>query len=458
MEQEYAGAVSHADVARNAPCPCASGRRFKACCGSLIVEARASCPQDVGDRLLRALALQQTGHLNDAQALYEEVLRKHADVPDAVHMLGVILLLTGHYSDALQRLCHAADLFEWRFAAAQHNLGLAVAAELSGRMAPATGQLWQAYDEMLDTRRTTRRAAVPLVSVVIPSYNHRAYVESALESIFIQTYPSVEIIVIDDGSSDDSASCIRSTLCRSPFPWHFHARENCGAARTINEAVALSKGEFVNVLNSDDRFTPSRLMNMVDAVARSGEKWGFSRVAFIDQGGEAIGAETSPRADDLAYLTDNASARDTVGFSFLSGNPSISSGALFFARALFDRIGGFRDFRYNHDWDFCLRASLIAEPVFVASAEYRYRLHANNTILESTADAQREVDAMFMNFHQHVQDACDFTNPFAPVPKIWGDRFFEQVLASGRACAIPPATLRALARRVIARGASGMPE
>lgn len=454
MGQEHAGAVSRADVARNAPCPCASGRRFKACCGSVIVEVRASCPEGVGDRLWRALALHQTGQLNDAQALYEEVVREHADVPDAVHMLGVILLQTGRYRDALRYLCHAADLFEWRFTAAQHNLGLAVAAELSGGMDPATGQLWQAYDEMLDSRRTTWRAAAPLVSVVIPSYNHRAYVESALESIFVQTYPPVEIIVIDDGSLDDSASRIRAALCHSPFPWHFHARKNCGAARTINEAVASSKGEFVNVLNSDDRFAPSRLMNMVDAIARRGEKWGFSRVAFIDQDGEAISAETSPRAADLAYLTDNVSARDTIGFSFLSGNPSISSGALFFARALFDRIGGFRDFRYNHDWDFCLRASLIAEPVFVPSAEYDYRLHANNTILESTADAKREVDAMFMDFHQQVQNAGDFRNPFAPVPKIWGDRFFEQVLASGRASAIPPATLHALARRVMARGAS----
>ena len=453
MGQEYAGAVCHADVARNAPCPCASGRRFKACCGSVIVEVGASLPDEVGDRLWRALALQQTGRLNEARALYEEVLRENADVPDAVHMIGVILLQTGHYRDALRYLFRAAELFDWKFAAAQHNLGLALAAEMSGGMDPATGQLWQAYDEMLDRRRTIRRDAAPLISVVIPSYNHCAYIESALESVFIQTYPSVEIVVVDDGSSDESVSRIRSTLCHSPFPWVFHARENVGAARTINDAVALSTGEFVNVLNSDDRFAPSRLIKMVDAVTRSGESWGFSRVAFLDRDGHAIGAETSLRAADLAYLTDNVGATDTLGFSFLSGNPSISSGALFFARELFDRLGGFRDFRYNHDWDFCLRASLLAEPVFVASAEYDYRLHSRNTILESTADAQREVDAMFTGFFQHTRRAGDWTNPFAPVPEIWGDRFFEQILASGRACAIPPATIRDLARRVMARRA-----
>jgi cellulose synthase/poly-beta-1,6-N-acetylglucosamine synthase-like glycosyltransferase len=212
-----------------------------------------------------------------------------------VHMLGVILLQTGHYRDALRYLCQAADLFEWRFAPAQHNLGLAVAAELSGRMDPAAQRLWQAYDGMLDRRRTTRRDAAPLVSVVIPGHNHRAYVESALESTFIQTYPSAEIIVIDDGSSDDSASRIRSTLCHSPFPWHFHARENRGAARTINDAVASSKGEFVNVLNSDDRFAPSRLMNMVDAVARSGEKMGFfpRRVHGWGRGGDLRAAPSA---------------------------------------------------------------------------------------------------------------------------------------------------------------------
>ena len=265
-----------------------------------------------------------------------------------------------------------------------HNLGLALAAELGGATDPATGRLWQTYDEMLDRRRSVRLDAAPRISVVIPSYNHGEYVERALESIFVQTYPSIEIIVIDDGSSDDSANRILAALRHSPFPWRFHARGNCGAARTINQAVASSKGEFVNILNSDDRFAASRLMSMVDAIARTGEQWGFSRVALIDGDGVALGAEASLRAADLSYLTDNVGASDTVGFSFLSGNSSISSGALFFARSLFDRIGGFREFRYNHDWDFCLRASLVAEPVFVASAEYDYRVHASNTILEST--------------------------------------------------------------------------
>jgi glycosyltransferase involved in cell wall biosynthesis len=452
--QADVGDASRRNLARNAPCPCASGRRFKSCCGAVVLQELPSCPERVRDRLWRALALQRSGQLNEARALYEEVLRDHADVPDAVHMLGVILLQTGHYREALHYLAHAAQLFDWSFAALHHNLGLALAAELGGGKDPATFRVWRAYDEMLDRRRGVRRDVAPRISVVVPSFNHAEYVESALESIFVQAYPSIEIIVIDDGSSDDSAHRILVALRHSPFPWRFHARGNRGAAETINQAVASSNGEFVNILNSDDRFAASRLTNMVDSIARTGEQWGFSRVALIDRDGATIGAQASLRAAELCYLTDNVGARDSVGFSFLSGNPSISSGALFFARSIFDRIGGFRDFRYNHDWDFCLRASLVAEPVFVSSAEYDYRVHASNTILESTADAQREVDAMFKDFHRHVHNGGDTANRFAPVPQVWGDRFYEQALASGHAGVMPPATLRVLSDRAMAQSAT----
>ena len=447
------GAAAGIEVGRNALCPCASGQRFKSCCGSVTPQALPSCPEAVRDRLWKALAFQRADRLADAQALYEEVLLEHSDLPDAVHMLGVILMQAGRYREALRYLCHAADLFSGRVAAVYHNLGLVLAAELGAAIHPATQRLWQDYDRMLDRRHRVLHETAPRISVVIPSYNHGEYVVSALESIFIQTYRSIEIIVVDDGSTDDSAKRILGALRDSPFPWRFHARANRGAARTINEAVASSSGEFVNVLNSDDRFAPSRLSSMVDAIAGTGEQWGFSRVALIDRDGAAVGADASPRAADLSYLADGVGACDTVGCSFLSGNPSISSGALFFARSLFNRVGGFRDLRYNHDWDFCLRASLVSEPVFVPSREYDYRMHPSNTILESTTDAHREADSMFANFFRDVQGAGDAPNRFAPVPKVWGDRFYELALASGHSV-MPPATLRALAARLMARSAT----
>ncbi len=398
----------------------------------------------------RALAFQQEGRLVDAAVLYGEALALAPDLPDAVHMLGVTHLQSGEYGTALRHLRRAAELFAWRLPAVRHNLGLAIAASLANRDRPELARHWQAYDRWRDAVGQTSDGTAFRVSVVIPSFNHATYVEAALESVFRQTYRDLEIVVVDDGSRDGSPERIREALRRSPFPVQFHARANRGAAATINEAVALSRGDFVNVLNSDDLFAPSRVATMVDAIARRRLAWGFSRVAFIDEQDCVLAADASPRVAELGYRADGVAARDSVGTAFLSCNPAISSGSLFFARALFDRLGGFRDLRYNHDWDFCLRASIVAEPAYVPSPEYRYRLHGANTILESAPAAKAEADAMFERFYREAMAQREAANPFAPVPAVWGTRFFELVLAAGQAALLPDAVLRTIADRTLA--------
>lgn len=450
-----AGAVEESSriaevVNRNAPCPCGSGRRYKVCCGTVATRAVRAAAPAVGSLMQRALALQQEGRLVDAAALYREALFLAPDLPDAVHMLGVTHLQAGEYGAALRHLRHAAKLFAWQLPAVRHNLGLAIAATVANRDRPEIARLWQAYDRWHDSVRQNDDGAPVRVSVLIPSFNHAGYVEDALESVFRQTYRDIEIVVIDDGSSDGSPGRIREALRRSPFPVRLRARANRGAAATLNEAVALSTGDFVNVLNSDDRFAASRIATMVDAIARRGLTWGFSRVALIDEQGAAVAADASPRASELCYRVDSVAARDTIGTAFLSCNPAVSSGTLFFARSLFDRLGGFGDLRYSHDWDFCLRASIVAEPVFVASPEYDYRLHGANTILESAPAAKTEADAMFERFYRDAVALPDASNPFAPVPAIWGARFFEQALAFGHAALLPGNVLSVFADRVLA--------
>ena len=449
---QVTGAATSADgalrtpLARNAMCPCGSGRRFKSCCGK-VEKAGPTTDAALADELGRALALQREGRLPEALAAYDGLLARHPDLGDAAHMLGVIHLESGNFGEALRHLRRAAELFQWALPAVRHNLGLAIAALLANRDVSNTQRLWEAYDRWLDAQRARRRAGRPRVSVVVPSFNHAEYVESALESVFRQTYPAAELVVIDDGSSDGSADRIRAALAHSPCPVRFIARRNRGAATTINEAVRLSSGEYVNVLNSDDRFAESRLETMIDAVARTGALWGFSRVSFIDQRGGEIATDALPRTRELSYVADDVGARDTVGIAFLSGNPAISSGALFFARSLFDRLGGFRDLRYNHDWDFCLRAAVVAEPLLVASAQYGYRLHEHNTILESATAAKAEANAMFIEFYHAALTLKSAPNPFAPVLAVWGTRFFAHALSAGHAALLTPAILRDLAQR-----------
>ena len=435
---------------RNATCPCGSGLRYKACCGAVVTQPVSTAASFLDSLMQRALSLHQEGHLVSAAALYREALTLAPDLPNAVHMLGVTHLQAGEYGAALRHVRHAAELFGWQLPAVRHNLGLAIAAIVANRDRPEIARLWKAYDFFRDGIRRHDDCATIRVSVVIPLFNHARYIEPALESVFRQTYRDIEIVVIDDGSSDGSLERAREVLRRSPFQVQLRARANRGAAATLNEAVAASTGDFVNVLNSDDCFATSRIATMIAAIARRGLAWGFSRVALLDEHGAAVGAESSPRAAELCYRIDSVATRDTVGTAFLSCNPAVSSGSLFFTRSLFDGLGGFADLRYNHDWDFCLRASLVAEPVFVPSPEYEYRLHGTNTILESAPAAKAEADAMFERFYRDALALPHASNPFAPLPAIWGARFYEQALASGHAALLPGDVLRAFADRVLA--------
>ncbi|MEP7149087.1 MAG: glycosyltransferase family A protein [Acidobacteriota bacterium] len=94
---------------------------------------------------------------------------------------------------------------------------------------------------------------------VVPSYNHAPFVEKCLRSIIDQTLPPKKLLVIDDGSTDGSPAIIERVLAECPFDSELIARENRGLSTTLNEAFALSHGEFFAYLGSDDLWLPDFL-------------------------------------------------------------------------------------------------------------------------------------------------------------------------------------------------------
>ncbi|MGI8789250.1 MAG: glycosyltransferase [Pyrinomonadaceae bacterium] len=90
------------------------------------------------------------------------------------------------------------------------------------------------------------------ISVLVPSYNHAPFVERTLRSIFKQTHAPKKLIVIDDGSKDESAEIIERVLQDCPFDFEFIKRENRGLSATLNEGFAKTSGEFFAYLGSDD--------------------------------------------------------------------------------------------------------------------------------------------------------------------------------------------------------------
>jgi len=104
-----------------------------------------------------------------------------------------------------------------------------------------------------------------LVSVLMPSFNHRKYLRAAIESVWKQSYPNIELIVVDDSSTDGSLDLLKSLKENSPIPMHVYSNEkNCGPSFSLAKAFELSKGDLIAFLASDDIYTPNRFEKQIE--------------------------------------------------------------------------------------------------------------------------------------------------------------------------------------------------
>ena len=102
----------------------------------------------------------------------------------------------------------------------------------------------------------------PLVSVIVPSYNHARFVQACLESVAADPYPAKELVIIDDGSTDGSAHVIQSWIeqpSASELAIRYEVHPNHGQTRTLNELLALASGRYIAYVASDDLLVPGGL-------------------------------------------------------------------------------------------------------------------------------------------------------------------------------------------------------
>jgi len=105
-----------------------------------------------------------------------------------------------------------------------------------------------------------------LVSVVIPCYNHEQFVRDSIQSVINQTYQNIELIIIDDGSKDNSVEVIQQmiSICEQRFTrFEFRSRPNKGLSRTLNEALTWCQGEYYSAIASDDQIYENKISKQV---------------------------------------------------------------------------------------------------------------------------------------------------------------------------------------------------
>ena len=211
----------------------------------------------------------------------------------------------------------------------------------------------------------------PLVTVVVACYNHGPYIEECLTSILAQTYPRVELLVIDDGSSDDSAERIRRLQAIHGFD--FLVQDNRGLTATLNAAFARARGEFLVPFGSDDVMLPERLSIQVDYMA-----------AHPEVG--ICGGNMELMRSDGTLFSDREQNRDvpyrSLSFDdiFLERKPCVPAPTLLIRREAFEAVGGFDPGIRLEDLYIQLKIARSGYAVDALNAVLaRYRKHPSNS-------------------------------------------------------------------------------
>lgn len=211
---------------------------------------------------------------------------------------------------------------------------------------------------------------MPLVSIVVPCYNHEVYIKDCIQSIIQQTYENIELIIIDDGSSDTSFSKIKelNDLCKERFTrFELRSRPNKGLSATLNEAIDWCEGEYYCVIASDDQMLAHKTTIQVDFLEKNNNYVAvFGGVINIDQHSNMLSI-VSPK--QKAY-----NHRDIMLHQHNLPAPS----QLIRLKAL-KKTGGYIPGLVIEDWYMWLTLSRDNDLYLLDTIVCKYRKHHSNT-------------------------------------------------------------------------------
>jgi len=194
----------------------------------------------------------------------------------------------------------------------------------------------------------------PAVSVVIPAYNAEAFICVTLDSVRDQTYKDYELIVVDDGSRDQTREVVERYLKEHHLPGSCIRQANKGIAGARNTGMAHAQGDFIALLDHDDTWYPAKLQKVMDEFKRCPQAGLVCHHLMMVKNGLNAGILKSGPAAKNMYEK----------LLFTTRGNHLSPTAVVFRRAAADAISGFREnpeFNTSEDYDFWLRLSRVAE-------------------------------------------------------------------------------------------------
>ncbi|MDH1621074.1 glycosyltransferase [Pseudomonas chengduensis] len=231
----------------------------------------------------------------------------------------------------------------------------------------------------------------PLVSVLISSYNHADFIEASIRSVYAQSYPNIELLVVDDGSRDGSVEVIRRLQAELGFD--FVAQANKGLCTTLNEMIGRSKGRYVAPLGSDDVMLPERFSLQVPFMEQHPETGICAGgIVLIDGDGKPLPDKKQRHRPARRLDFDDL---------FMDRKPGPPAPTLLFRREALEEVGGFDPSIRIEDYFVELRIAragyfidILEEPLAL------YRVHGSNTYKNRRLMIETEL-AIYQRFSDH---------------------------------------------------------
>ena len=219
----------------------------------------------------------------------------------------------------------------------------------------------------------------PLVSIAIPAYNHAVFIEDCLESVCAQTYPELELVLIDDGSTDDTFAIAQDFLASRRERFRrivLERRTNSGVSANSNACIEACQGQWVHLLGSDDILYPSKVERIHQAIAQ----WNCPQLALVHADCDYIGQ------DGGAVSRAKQKTRPAPGPDFSAhrglflGNHAVFNPTVALHRETFLSIGGFDRTLPLEDLDCWLRLSVGHAVARIPETLAAYRKHPGNSL------------------------------------------------------------------------------
>lgn len=195
---------------------------------------------------------------------------------------------------------------------------------------------------------------LPLVSVIIPTYNRAEIMEISINSVFRQTHSNLEIIIVDDASNDNTKEVVEA-INNSKIRYYRHST-NRGGAAARNTGIEAAKGDYIAFLDSDDAWVPNKLELQLSSIQNYSEPQKVVSYTQVFHSHSGISEDTYHNFDEQYFLPARGKQPEerVADYLFCNGGKTLSS-TLMLHRSLASATRFQEKFKKHQDWDFCLR-------------------------------------------------------------------------------------------------------